>query len=166
MSSDRNTTPSMGTMEMIVSLALVAVGLLVAWDSYRLGAGWSETSGPRSGYFPFRLGLILIVCGAWLSGQAFWKRQVLTQRFIEPAQVRPVLTVAIPTVFFVLVTQWLGIYVASAIFVFGFMIYVGPLAWWKCLLVALVNSVLLFYLFEKRFFVLLPKGAVERWLGL
>ena len=46
------------TMEIIVALALLAVGALVVFDSYRLGAKWGD-DGPQSGYFPFYIGLLL-----------------------------------------------------------------------------------------------------------
>jgi hypothetical protein len=153
-------------VELVVALAICAFGLLVAWDSYRTGSGWSAMSGPRAGYFPFRLGLLLALCGAVVAVQTLRKRGSLRLRFIEPGQIGPVLTVAIPSVIYVAGIQWLGIYVASFVFVAAFMRWVGRLAWWRCLLVAVCLVVLMFWLFEKRFFLPLPKGPLEAWLGI
>ncbi len=158
--------PSLFVMETAVALVLVAFGALVAWDSYRLGSGWSALTGPRAGYFPFRLGLLLAFCGACVLGQAIWKRHSLTTRFIEPRQIRPVLTVALPSAVYVLAVQWLGIYVPSIVFVALFMGLVGKLRWWKCVLVGVGHVLLMFWLFEKRFMVPLPKGPIEEWFGL
>src|SRR5512141_1221625 len=45
--------------ELVVAalLMLFAVGVLI--DSLRVGIGWAE-DGPRSGYFPFYIGLLLL----------------------------------------------------------------------------------------------------------
>jgi hypothetical protein len=60
----------------------------------------------------------------------------------------------------------LGLYVASALFLAGFMIVIGREAIWKALLVAGVVPVFAFVLFERWFKVALPKGPLEAWLGL
>ena len=158
--------PSTFLVELVVAFALFAFGVLVAWDSYRTGAGWSPSGGPRAGYFPFRLGLLLALSSAVVIGQTIWKRRDLRARFIEPGQIRPVLTVALPSLAYVFGVQWLGIYAASAIFVAAFMYFVGRLAWWKCLAVGFGHVAFMYWLFEKRFFVPLPKGPIEAWLGL
>jgi hypothetical protein len=59
----------------------------------------------------------------------------------------------------------LGIYVASAIFIFGFMVFVGRENLLKTLGVAIVVPVALFFMFEKWFLVPLPKGPLEALLG-
>lgn len=158
--------PSMFAAEIFVALALLAFGALVTWDSYRTGAGWSVAGGPRAGYFPFRLGLLLIVSALAILGQTIWKRGDLKLRFIEPGQIRPVLTVALPSLAYVAGVQWLGIYVASAIFVGAFMRFVGRQPWWKCIAIGLGHVAFMYWLFEKRFFLLLPKGPLEAWLGI
>jgi hypothetical protein len=59
----------------------------------------------------------------------------------------------------------LGIYVASSIFIFGFMSFVGRENFLKATGVAVTAPVLLFLMFEKWFLVPLPKGPLEAWLG-
>jgi hypothetical protein len=59
----------------------------------------------------------------------------------------------------------LGIYVASAIFIFGFMSFIGREHILKSAGVAIITPVALFLLFEKWFLVPLPKGPLEAWLG-
>jgi hypothetical protein len=58
----------------------------------------------------------------------------------------------------------LGIYVASAIFIFAFMMVVGREAILKSLGVSVITPTLLFLMFEKWFLVPLPKGPLEAWL--
>ena len=59
----------------------------------------------------------------------------------------------------------LGIYVASAVFIFCFMLAVGRENAFKALGVSVVVPVMLFFMFEKWFLVPLPKGPLELWLG-
>ena len=158
--------PSMFLAEVVTAAVLIGIGLLVACDSYRTGSGWSPISGPRPGYFPFRLGLLLMLSGAVIVFQSIRRRGSLKLRFIEPGQIGPVLTVALPSLVYVAVVQWLGIYVASLVFVAAFMRWVGKQPWWKCVVVSILLVVLMFWLFEKKFYMPLPKGPLEDRFGI
>ena len=46
----------MRAADLTTAVVLMAGGVLVIWDSLRLGVGWG-TDGPKSGFFPFWLGL-------------------------------------------------------------------------------------------------------------
>jgi hypothetical protein len=52
-----------------------AVALLVIADSLRVGIGWAD-DGPRSGYFPFYIGLLLLgpAAGRWAEQLLRWRR--------------------------------------------------------------------------------------------
>src|SRR4051812_50117561 len=45
-------------VDIAVSVALLAVAGVLAFDNWRTGMGWDAT-GPQAGYFPFYLALIL-----------------------------------------------------------------------------------------------------------
>src|SRR2546426_6215449 len=53
----------MRAADLTTALLVMAGGLLVLWDSLRVGIGWS-TDGPRSGFFPFWLAVVLLLCVA------------------------------------------------------------------------------------------------------
>lgn len=163
-SSPSRGVPSQGTMEAVVAALIFGIGAVVISDSQRLGSGWAE-DGPRAGYFPFRIGLILCACGLLIFVQALWRRRELAGNFIERHQVGPVLTVLVPTVGYVLAIQFLGIYVASALFVALFMVFVGKFTVWKSFFIGITMSLLAFWVFEHKFLVPLPKGPLETWLG-
>jgi hypothetical protein len=59
----------------------------------------------------------------------------------------------------------LGIYVASAIFIFAFMLAVGRENVFKAAGVSVLVPLALFFMFERWFLVPLPKGPLEAWLG-
>ena len=85
--------------------------------------------------------------------------------FVTRAQLRRVMAVFVPTLLFCLVTQYLGLYVASFLLIAGFMRLVGKIAVWKSLLTALVFTAIMFVTFDIVFDVIMPKGPLEAALG-
>src|SRR5262249_29167742 len=145
------------SVELAVYLCLLALAALLAFDNWRTGMGW-ESTGPKAGYFPFYLSLIL--AGASLFGIAkeLFARAKQSEAFVTRDQLGRVLQVLAPTIAFCLLTQWLGLYVASFLLIAGFMALVGRIAWWKSITTALVFSLLMFVTFEIAFDVIMPKG--------
>jgi hypothetical protein len=151
-------------VDIVTSLLLLALALTLGFDNWRTGAGW-ESTGPQPGYFPFYLSVIL--AGASLYGlvAAFLSRKEASETFVTQAQLRRVLAVLVPTVLFVLATQFLGLYVASFLLISGFMRLVGKIAWWKSLLTAFIFTAAMFVTFDVAFDVIMPKGPLEAALG-
>lgn len=152
------------TVDVGVSILLLVLAAVLGYDNWSSGAGW-EATGPQPGYFPFYLSLIL--AGASLYGlvAALLSRIDETETFVTQAQLRRVLAVFVPTVLFVLATQFLGLYVASFLLISGFMYFVGKIAAWKSLLTALIFTALMFVTFDVAFDVIMPKGPLEAALG-
>ena len=152
------------SVEIVVSLLLLALALTLGYDNWRTGIGWDST-GPQPGYFPFYLSVIL--AGASLYGlfKALLSRGLALQTFVTRAQLRRVMAVFAPTFAFCLVTQFLGLYVASFLLISGFMRFVGKIAWWKSLLTACVFTAAMFVTFDIAFDVIMPKGPLEAAFG-
>src|SRR6476646_5237859 len=110
--ADSPAVTSTGVVDVAVSLLLLALALTLGWDNWRTGAAWDST-GPQPGYFPFYLSVIL--GGATLYGlfSAFLSRKEASEIFVSQAQLRRVMAVFAPTLLLCLVTQFLGLYVAS-----------------------------------------------------
>ena len=155
---------SIRTVDAVASLLLLLLALTLGYDNWRAGAGW-ESTGPQPGYFPFYLSVIL--AGASLYGlvAAFLSRKEARETFVTQAQLRRVMAVFVPTVLFVLATQFLGLYVASFLLISGFMYFVGRIAWWKSLLTAFIFTAAMFITFDIAFDVIMPKGPLEAALG-
>ena len=151
--------------EIAVAAFFFALGALVIYDSQRLGAGWGD-DGPRPGYFPFYVGLIICIAALVNAARALLVPAAKNKAFVEVEQLKMVLTVLIPTAIYVGAVTWIGIYVSSTVFIAFFMRWLGKYAWWKVAAVSLGASVLFFLIFEKWFQVPLPKGPLENLLGL
>ncbi|MGA7808743.1 tripartite tricarboxylate transporter TctB family protein [Bradyrhizobium sp.] len=152
------------SVEIVVSLLLLALAALLGYDNWRTGNSWDST-GPEPGYFPFYLAVIL--AGASLYGliAAYLAQQETTQTFVTWAQLRRVMAVFVPTLLFCLATQFLGLYVASFLLIAGFMRWVGKIAWWKSLLTAFLFTAAMFVTFDIAFDVIMPKGPLEAAFG-
>jgi len=147
-----------------VSLALLALAALLGFDNWRTGMGWDST-GPQAGYFPFYLSVILAAAALYGLAKELLAWKKADETFVTGEQFRRVLQVFVPTLVFCLVTQWLGIYVASLLLVAGFMIAVGKIAVWKSVLTALIFVVVMFVTFDLAFDVIMPKGPIEALFG-
>jgi hypothetical protein len=97
---------------------------------------------------------------------ALVNRKDAERDFVELGKLKLVLAVLVPAVIYVALISWIGIYVASVIFIAFFMRWLGKYAWWKVAVVSVGVMVAFFLIFEVWFLVPLPKGPVENLLGV
>ncbi len=155
---------SIRTADIVVALVLIAVGAAVMADSLRLGIGWSD-SGPQSGYFPFYIGVLIVLSSLGTIAVSVFGRTRRREVFVERGQLLRVLKVLAPSAVFVAAIGFIGIYVATAAFIAAFMVWLGRFRWFTVTAVSIAVPVCLFLLFEVWFLVPLPKGPLERALG-
>ena len=155
---------SIRTVDMVVSVLLVCFAALMAYDNWKTGMSWAF-DGPQAGYFPFYLSVVLGGASIYGLVTSYLSKSEARAVFVTRDQLRRVLQVFVPTLLFILGTQWLGIYVASFLLVAGFMRFVGHIAWWKCLLTSVVFIAAMFIIFDVAFDVIMPKGPLEAAFG-
>jgi putative tricarboxylic transport membrane protein len=151
--------------ELAVAALFFVLGAIVIYDSLRLGKGWAA-DGPRPGYFPFYIGLLICISATINFVRALLVRGENNKPFVQVGQLKMVLTVLIPTAIFAAAVTWIGIYTSAAVLIAFFMRWLGKYAWWKVVAVSLGTIVVFYVVFEMWFKVPLPKGFVERLLGL
>lgn len=158
------TAASNRSLELVAAAVLFGLGLLMITDSLRVGAGWAE-DGPRAGYFPFYIGLIL--CGACVVNviQALRDPKTKETAFLTRFQLKMVLSLVVPTTIFVIAVPPLGLYVSAVALIGWFMKRLGDFGWVKTILVSIGVPFCLFMMFEIWFKVPLPKGPIEQILG-
>ena len=152
-------------VELVVALLVVLGGVVVVVDSLRVGISWAE-DGPRAGYFPFFIGCILVGAGLWVAARnvVAW-RELDGKIFAKRDELKPVLAMLLPTIAYVVLISLIGIYVASAIYITGFMIWQGKFKVLPALAAGIGVPVAIFLLFEVWFLIPLPKGPLEHLLG-
>ncbi len=153
-------------VEAIVAALVLLMGVGVLAGSWTLGSRWAS-DGPGPGYFPFYIGIILCVSGLGILVQALLGKKKNTEIFVDGVQIRRVLSVLIPALLYVLAVQFIGLYVASAIYIALFMIVLGKYSRVKSIATGVIVAVLFFLMFEVWFKVPLFKGMFDplRFLG-
>ena len=116
----------MRAADLITAMVLAAIGVVVLVDALRLGIGWG-TDGPRSGFFPFWLAVLLIASCAIITAQAV--ARTVRRPFVTREALGPVLKMLGPAMAFVVVTQAVGLYVASALYMAVYMRWIGRHSW-------------------------------------
>ena len=151
-------------IDLVVAVIIFALGALVSFDSYRLGASWAS-DGPQAGYFPFRIGALLCICATVVVVQGLLRVKADRAVFVGKAQFRQVLVILLPSTAYVFGVWLIGIYVSSALFIALFMRLAGRYSWLRSVIVGLAVGVTAFVLFEIWFKIPLPKGPFERLIG-
>ena len=151
-------------VEIGVAAFTLILGLVAIVDSRRVGAGWAE-DGPQAGYFPYYIGIILSIASVWTLWRALFSGKDFAGVFVSHRKLRLVLSVFIPSMIYVAATYFIGISVASTLFIGAFMYWHGRFAWTRIIPVSVIVPVAMFLLFEVWFLVPLPKGPLETLIG-
>jgi len=152
----------MRAADLTTVVILMAGAGLVIWDALRLGIGWGS-DGPRSGFFPFWLAVLVLAACVGIARQAALR--IARPAFVERGQLRPVLQTLLPAVGYVALMPWIGLYVASAAYMAVYMRRLGRYPWIVAAGAGVAFAVAAFLIFETWFLVPMPKGPVEAWLG-
>jgi putative tricarboxylic transport membrane protein len=152
------------SVDAVTSALLFVLAVVLCYDNWRTGMGWSG-DGPEAGYFPFYLGVILAAASLYGVVKAMAGSAGATDAFVTRDQLGRVMQVFVPTLIFCLLTQWLGIYVASFLLTAGFMRLIGRISWWASLLTAFLFCLTMFVTFDIAFDVIMPKGPIEAFFG-
>src|SRR5438445_5302338 len=145
------------TADLVTVALLLLIGLIAVGDSLRLGAGWGS-DGPKSGFFPFWLGTLLLAVTVAITVQA-WRRGP-GKPFVTREQLRPVMQVLWPAVAMVALTAVLGLYVAAALYLAFYMRRGGRHPSLTVVLLAVGIPVLTFLIFVQRLLLPMPKGPL------
>jgi putative tricarboxylic transport membrane protein len=155
--------PRQHLVEVGVAAFMALLGAVAVIGSLKVGIGWGA-EGPKSGFFPFWIGLIVIGTSLYNLVRAYSHGS--RGRFASWHQLAQVLKVVLPLTLYVGVIPWIGIYLASALLIAGFMRWIGRYGWPLTLVISIGLPVITYVTFEKWFLVPLPKGPIEDLLGL
>ena len=108
----RSEGPSHKMVEASVTALIGLFGVVVIFGSVKAGINWGA-EGPRAGFFPFYIGLFILLSTAINLWNLF--REEKDGLFAEWGQLRQVLSVVIPTAIYVAAIPFIGLYVASAL---------------------------------------------------
>ena len=162
LASERTVATWQAELGVAAVLALLAIAVIA--DSLKVGIGWS-VEGPQAGFFPFYVGLILLLASSTTFLTTLLSRTRDRENFVERTAFGRVLAVLVPMILYVAVMPWTGLYLASVLLIMFFMRAHGRFNPATCAGVAVGLTIGLFALFELWFLVPLPKGPLETALG-
>ncbi|MEI6759918.1 MAG: tripartite tricarboxylate transporter TctB family protein [Betaproteobacteria bacterium] len=162
-SSEKSPLKERGPELVVAALLMVAAGLVIR-DSLRVGIDWAD-DGPRAGYFPFYIGLLLLASSGTIFVSTLLKWRAKAAVFAEQEQLATVFAMLLPMTVYVVAMVWLGIYLPSALLIGYFMRRYGKFGWLPTTGVSIAVPFAFFIVFERWFLVPLPKGPIETWLG-
>jgi hypothetical protein len=149
------------SLEAATALFTGVFGAAVIISSLDNGIGWSA-AGVDAGTFPFVVGVIILSGSIFNLVQGWFQARDVVLR---PSELRRLGMLFIPAVLFVGVIPLIGVYFASAGYVFG------ALAWHKrgslvfSGVAAITTAVALYLIFELTFQISLPRGALGDFIG-
>ena len=145
--------------DIYVGLFLMAIGLLVLGDAIRLGFGWG-LSGPEAGFFPFYMGLGIVICTFFivLRGIKILKKEGTGKPLIPKGGLTQILWVLIPASGMVLLTELIGLHLATVLYLAFYMGVVGKMNWGKVILISILVPLVVYIVFDKLFLIPLPEG--------
>jgi hypothetical protein len=152
-------------MEVATALATAAAGAAVMWGAVEHDIAWDD-SGPAPGYFPFRIGALIVLASLVNLGTALWRARSDRSAFVTREQFGRVLAFGLPVVAFVGLSLWLGLYVATVLYLFGVMVFQGGYRPLFALAVGLAVAVAMRLIFPVWFKVPLLTGPLEAWLRI
>src|SRR4030043_2289055 len=146
--------------DIIVALGLMLIGLLVIGDSIRLGFGWGM-SGPEAGFFPFYMALGIVICTFFivLRGIKILKKEGTGKPLIKKGGLTQVLSVLTPAAGMVLLTELLGLHIATVLYLAFYMGVVGKENWIKVVVLSIVVPLVVYVVFDRVFLIPLPDGV-------
>ena len=163
---DADTGPAVAERgpELVVAILLMVFALGVIADSIRVGIGWAD-DGPRAGYFPFYIGVLLLGASTTTVIQTLLKWKTFDKEFAKRSELALVISVLIPMIIYVAAISFVGIYIASAVLIGYFMRRHGKFTWLYSVIISIAVPVAVFLIFERWFLVPLAKGPIENLLG-
>ena len=162
------------TLETATAVAAGLVGAIVAAESLTHDIGWNET-GPGSGYFPFRVGLLLIAAAVVRivqvrlkpdTTQLRLKADAASETFVTRDELRRSLSVFWPTAALVIAMFPLGCYIPSGVYLAWMMRRHGGRGWLVSSMYGAAVMTAFFLIFDVWFRVPLAKGPIEAALGI
>jgi putative tricarboxylic transport membrane protein len=148
------TGPTHRSVEIGVAGFTALFALIVMAGSIQAGIGWGA-EGPKAGFFPFYVGLMILASSIVNFGAAISQRPD-GELFAEWGQLGKVMAMLVPTALYVALIPWIGIYAASIILIAVFMRWLGRYNWGMVAAVSVGVPLVTFFVFERWFLLPLP----------
>ena len=147
-------------LEIVTALLTGSFGLAVIISSLDNGIGWGS-GGVDPGTFPFLTGAIILAGSLYNLARGLRASGLAISR----TDLRRIVGLFVPAAIFVGAIPFIGMYLASAGYVFGVLAVPKHRSLPVALMIAIVTPLALYIVFERAFQVSLPHGELAAALG-
>jgi hypothetical protein len=153
-------------LELATAILTGSFGVAVVIQSLDNGIGWSS-EGVESGTFPFLTGIIIVAGSLYnlVRGVVPAASLASVPIAITSIELRRLASLFVPAAIFVAAIPLLGMYVASAAYVFAVLAIPRHQSILRSAVTAAATALALYVVFERMFQVSLPHGALAAALG-
>ena len=126
--------------------------------------GLIEGEGPGSGFWPFWLSAIMLICSIWIAINWFRRTSPPSQseeEFLDGYGRRMLFVVGGGLLGFLVLIEVIGFYGAILVFMIYYVRFLGRHSWWATLSIAIGLVVTSFFFFDIAMRIVLPKGLSE-----
>ncbi|HSB81341.1 MAG TPA: tripartite tricarboxylate transporter TctB family protein [Candidatus Methylomirabilis sp.] len=151
----------------VCATLLMLIGAFVCFDASKHGIfGWGA-AGPEAGMYPFLLGAGMILGSLVILAQTLFGERDATpdKPFFPPGALKPVLSVGIPATLMVLLTHFIGLYLAAGLYLAVYMRWIGRHRWISVATVSVLLPLAGYVLFQRWFQIPLPEGSLTTRFG-
>ncbi|HUU50678.1 MAG TPA: tripartite tricarboxylate transporter TctB family protein [Nitrospinota bacterium] len=159
-----------GEIYMAVFWAVLSIAIMLesgVIPATRQSIAWEKGVGPASGWFPFYLAGLMLICSLIVLIPKVIdavKEGLADKPFVTLEALKEVLWGFWPMFAFVFTIPWLGFYLGATIYIIYYMRAVGRHSWKLSLPTGILFNVAVFYIFEKSLKLTLEKGITESLL--
>jgi len=147
--------------EIACASALLILSGVVAWEAVRLDIGWGDI-GPKGGFFPFWLAILLAASSLSVIIKALLSREDQARKpFLTWDRTRSVLTVLVPVALVAPLVETVGFYLTAFLYLFLYIWWTGRQPWLTTVAVSVLFPTVIYLIFERWFLIPLPKGVME-----
>ena len=153
-------------LELATAILTGSFGVAVLVQSLDNGIGWSS-EGVESGTFPFLTGIIIVAGSIYNLARGVVPTASLASVpiAITSVELRRLAGLFLPAAIFVAAIPLLGMYIASAAYVFAVLAIPRHQSVSRSLITAALTALALYVVFERMFQVSMPHGALAAALG-
>ncbi len=153
-------------LELATAVLTGSFGVAVVVSSLDNGIGWSS-AGVDSGTFPFLTGLVIVLGSLYNLARGLLPAVTLANVpvAITSTELRRLAGLFVPAAIFVAAIPLLGMYLASALYIFAVLAIPRHQSLLRSLAMAAATALALYVVFERMFQVSLPHGALAAAFG-
>ncbi len=159
--------------ELVTAIILAALSIYMMWksgqpdwpgDPWFTNLWFVEGEGPGSGFWPFWLSGVMLLCCVWIVVN--WARRTSPpsrseEKYLDAYGLLMLLKVGGGVTVFIGLIHFIGMYGAMMVFLFYYVYFLGRHSLGTTLAIAIGMPVVLFFFFDVAMRIVLPKGYLE-----